>query len=152
MEYMPSITKNKYALHDYEVLEKVGAGIVLSGAEVKSVRNGTINLKGSYVTIHNGEVFLTNAHIGPYKQAGPKKDYDPYRSRKLLLQKKEIARMIGKLKEKGLTAVPLSVYTSRSRIKVDIGIARGKRQFEKRELLKKRAIDRELRSALKRAS
>ncbi len=149
---MPSITTNKYALHDYEVLEKLAAGIVLSGAEVKSVRNGTINLKGSYVTIHNGEVFLTGAHIGLYKQAGQHKDYDPYRSRKLLLQKKEIARMIGKLKEKGLTAVPLSVYTSRSRIKVDVGIARGKRQFEKREVLKKRAIDRELRSALKRSS
>lgn len=146
---MPTITINKQALRDYEILEKLSCGIVLSGPEVKSVRNGTINLKASYVTVHNGEVFLTGAHIGMYKAAGPQKDYDPYRSRKLLLQKKEIARMIGKLKEKGLTAVPLSVYTSRSRLKIDVGIARGKRQYEKRELIKKRDVDREIRSRLK---
>lgn len=146
---MPSFATNKQALHDYEVLEKISTGIVLSGSEVKSVRNGNINLKGAYVTVHNGEVMLTGAHIGLYKPAGPQKEYDPYRSRKLLLQKKEIARIIGKLKEKGLTAVPLSVYTCRSRIKVDVGIARGKRQFEKRELIKKRDVDREIRSRLK---
>ncbi|MBI4600050.1 SsrA-binding protein SmpB [Candidatus Uhrbacteria bacterium] len=146
---MPTITVNKQALHDYEVLEKLEAGIVLSGAEVKSVRNGNINLKGAYITLHNGEVTLTGAHIGAYKPAGPQKDYDPYRSRTLLLRKKEIARMIGKLKEKGLTAVPLNVYTSKSRLKIGVGIARGKRQFEKRELLKKRDVDREIRSRLK---
>jgi len=147
---MPTLALNKYALHDYTVLEKLSAGIVLSGPEVKSIRGGHINLKGSYITVHNGEVFLTNAHIGQYKQAGTHQNLDAYRSRKLLLQKKEIARLVGKLKEKGLTAVPLTIYTSRSRIKVDIAVARGKQQFEKRELLKKRAIDREIRTTLKR--
>ena len=148
---MPTLATNKYALHDYAVLEKIQAGIVLFGAEVKSVRDGAINLKASYVTIHDGEVFLTGAHIGAYKPAGPQKDYDPYRSRKLLLSRKEIARIIGKLKEKGLTAVPLSVYTSKSRIKVEVGIARGKRQFEKRELIKKRDVQKEIRSVMKRS-
>jgi SsrA-binding protein len=147
---MPTFALNKHALHDYAILEKVSAGIVLSGPEVKSVRAGNINLKGSYVTIHNGEALLTGAHIGLYKPAGPQKDYDPYRSRTLLLKKKEIARIIGKLKEKGLTAVPLSIYTSKSRIKVEVGIARGKRQFEKRELIKKRDVEREIRTHLKR--
>lgn len=147
---MPVLAVNKYALHDYAILEKVSAGIVLCGAEVKSIRAGSVNLKGAYVTVHNGEVFLTGAHIAPYKPAGPQKDYDPYRSRKLLLQKREIARIIGKLKEKGLTAVPLSVYTGNSKIKVEVGIARGKRQFEKRELLKKRDVQREIQTHLKR--
>lgn len=147
---MPVITLNKSALHDYAILEELSAGIVLSGAEVKSIRNGNINLKGSYVTVRNGELMLLNAHIGPYKPAGNRLGYDPTRSRKLLLTRKEIGRMIGKLKEKGLTAVPLRVYTHNDRIKVSVGIARGKATYEKRELLKKRAVDREMRTALKR--
>lgn len=149
---MPTLATNRAALHEYTVLESLKAGIVLSGAEVKSTRAGRINLKGSYVTIHNNEVWLTNAHISPYQPAGNREHYQPDRSRKLLLKRKEIDRLLGKLKEKGLTAVPLSVYTSKSLIKVDVGIVRGKRQFEKREVLKKRAVDRDIRTALKRSA
>lgn len=148
---MPVFALNKAALHDYAILEELSAGIVLSGAEVKSVRNGNVNLKGSYATVRGTELWLVNAHIGHYKPAGVREHYDPTRSRKLLLTKKEIARLIGKLKEKGLTAVPLRVYTHNNRIKIAIGIARGKAKYEKRETLKKRAVDREIRSALKRS-
>lgn len=148
---MPVIALNKAALHDYTILEELSAGIVLSGAEVKSTRNGNINLKGSYVTIKGTELWLINTHIGPYKPAGGREAYQPTRSRKLLLTRREIARLIGKLKEKGLTAVPLRVYTHHNRIKVAIGICRGRAKYEKRELLKKRAVDREIRSVLKRS-
>lgn len=149
---MPVITTNKAALHDYTVLEELIAGIVLSGAEVKSIRNGNINLKGSYVTIRNAEIWLINAHIGHYKPAGVLVGYNTTRSRKLLLTRREIARLIGKLKEKGLTAVPLRVYTHNNRIKIAIGVCKGRAKYEKREVLKKRAIDREIRSALKRVT
>lgn len=148
---MPVFALNKAALHDYAILEELSAGIVLSGAEVKSVRGGSVNLKGSYATVRGTELWLVNAHIGAYKPAGVREHYDPTSSRKLLLNKKEIARLIGKLKEKGLTAVPLRVYTHNNRIKIAIGIARGKAKYEKRETLKKRAVDREIRSALKRS-
>lgn len=146
---MPVLALNKSALHDYTIHEELSAGIVLSGAEVKSVRNGSVNLKGSYVSIRNSEAWLINAHIGQYKPAGTREPYDPTGSRKLLLTQKEIARLIGKLKEKSLTAVPLRVYTHNNRIKIAIGIAQGKAKYEKRELLKKRAIVREIRERLK---
>lgn len=146
---MPVITTNKTALHDYAVLEELSAGIVLSGAEVKSVRGGNINLKGSYITVHGSEIWLINAHIGHYKPAGTREPLNPTRQRKLLLSRKEIARLIGKLKEKGLTAVPIKVYTHNNRVKVSVGICRGKTKIDKREILKKRAIEREIRSRLK---
>lgn len=148
---MPVLAINKAALHDYAILEELSAGIVLSGAEVKSARNGSVNLKGSYVSIRNSEAWLINAHIGPYKPAGTREHYDPTCSRKLLLTQKEIARLIGKLKEKSLTSVPLKVYTHNNRIKIAIGIARGKVKYEKRELLKKRAVAREIRERFKRS-
>lgn len=146
---MPVLTANKFALHDYAVLEELSAGVVLSGPEVKSIRAGNVNLKASYVSVRESEIWLINAHIGPYKPAGTRESYNPTRSRKLLLNRTEIARLIGKLKEKGLTAVPLRIYTHNNRIKVAVGICRGKKKYEKREILKKRAIDREIRSQLK---
>ena len=147
---MPTIAINKSALHDYAVLEELSAGVVLSGAEVKSVRGGNLSLKGSYVSIRNNEVWLIKAHIGHYQPAGARETYDPTRPRKLLLSRKEIARLIGKLKEKGLTAVPVRVYTHNNRIKVAVGLCRGKTKVDKREVLKKRAIEKEIRHSLKR--
>lgn len=145
-----SIAVNKRALFDYEILEKLEAGLVLTGAEVKSVKNGHIGLKGSYVTFKDEEAYLLNAHISPYQKAGKIAGYEPTRTRKLLLNKNELKRFVGRLNEKGLTIVPLKVYTSKhGRIKVEIGLGRGKKQFEKRELIKKREVEREIRSNLK---
>lgn len=143
------LAENKKAFFDYEILEKFEAGIVLRGYEVKAVKAGNIGLKGAYVTFHNGEAYLTGAHIGRYKQAGGLLDYDPERSRKLLLKNKEIRYLMGKKEEKGLTIVPLSVYIKGSKIKVEIGIGRGKRKFEKKEKIKKRDIEREIKRTLK---
>lgn len=145
-----SIAVNKKALFDYEILEKFEAGIVLTGQEVKSVKNNQINLKGSYVVIKDNEAFLLNTHISPYKKAGILKDYNPTRGRKLLLNKKELKHLIGKSQEKGLTIVPLKVYTKgRGKIKIEIGIGRGKKKYEKKELIKKRDIEREMRESMK---
>ncbi len=144
---MPTLALNKHGLHDYSILDTFEAGIVLSGAETKSARGGHINLKGSFVTLKNNEVWLLNMHISPYAFSSKRIGYDPIRSRKLLLKRKEIAYLTGKLQEKGLTALPLKIYTLKQMIKVEIGIGRGKQQYEKRELLKKRAIEREMRSA-----
>lgn len=140
---MPTLTTNKKAFHDYHILEKYEAGIVLSGQEVKSVKVGQINLKGSYITSHGDEIWLTNCHISPYKMASLK-DYKPTRDRKLLLNKKEISSLIGKLQSKGLTVLPLSVYTKGSLVKIEIGVARGKKEYDKREIIKKRDSDRQI--------
>jgi SsrA-binding protein len=148
---MPYIAKNDRAFYDYTIIERFEAGIVLSGPEVKAVRSGTVSLKGSFAHIHNGELFLGNMHISPYPPAGPTADYDPRRARKLLLKKSELRRLIGKLNEKGLTVVPLGIYTKATRIKAEIALARGKRAFEKREIIKKRTTDRNIREALKRS-
>lgn len=146
---MPTYATNKKVFHDFEILEKIEAGISLFGSEVKSVRDGAISLKGSYITIHNNEAYLTGATISQYKYA-PKESHKTDRSRKLLLSKAELRRLIGKKEENGLTIVPLSVYTgSTGKIKVEIAIARGKRQFDKRETIKKRDIERTLRQAMK---
>jgi SsrA-binding protein len=147
---MPTLATNKKAFFDYTILEKYEAGIVLSGQEVKSVRNGHIHLKGSFAVCKDTELYLINAHIPPYPHAGKIPSYNPEHSRKLLLKKKEINRLIGLLKQKGLTLVPLSVYTTANRIKVELGLCRGKQQYEKRETIKKRATEREIRTAYKR--
>jgi SsrA-binding protein len=155
---MKMIAVNKRAKFDYDILEKFEAGIVLTGAEVKSVKLGNISLKGSYMTINptgpqkQPEAWLINAHISPYKPAGPQPDYDPEKSRKLLLHKKEIDYLIGKQREGGLTIIPLSVYTKKARIKVEIGLGRGKKKFEKRERIKKREAERKIQRALRERS
>lgn len=144
-----SLAQNKKALFDYEILHKFEAGLVLTGAETKAVKDGQISLKGAYVTFHNGEAYLLNAHISAYKPAGQPTDYDPTASRRLLLHKKEIRYLQGKTQEKGLTIVPLSVYTKHRFVKVEIAVGRGKQMFDKRETIKKRDLDREIKRTLK---
>ena len=146
---MPMIVKNKKGLHNYEVLEKIETGIVLTGQEVKSVKQGHFHLDGSYVRLKKGEVWLIGAEIPKYKLAGALPDYNAKRDRKLLLRKKEIKYLVGKSEEKGLTLIPISVYTKRSKIKLEIGIARGKKKHDKRESIKKREDDRKIARAMK---
>ena len=141
---MSTIAKNKKAYFDYEILETYEAGIVLTGHEVKSAKLGHISLKGAYVTIKNNETYLTGANISPYQPANMPKDYDPTRSRKLLLNRAEISALIGKSKSEGLTMLPLSVYTKKGKIKVEVGLASGKRKYEKREKIKIRDTEREI--------
>lgn len=145
---MPVYAVNKKAKFDYEILETMEAGLVLSGPEVKSIRNKQIKLTGSFVTFHGEEAYILNAHISKYKYA-TLKDYEPERSRKLLLSKKQIAYLRGKLNEKGLTIVPLSVYTKGRKIKVEIGVGRGKKQFDKKRVIKERQEKRDMKRALK---
>ncbi len=146
---MAVITINKRANFDYEILENFEAGIVLSGQEVKSTKTGHISLVGSYVIIRDTEAWLVGAHISPYKMAGHLPGYDPTRSRKLLLHKKELLSLVGKIKQKGLTLVPLKVYTKKGKIKLEFGLARGKKKYEKRESIKKREIEKKMREAMK---
>ena len=146
---MPVLAENKKALFDYEILEKYEAGLALTGQETKSAKMGQINLKGSYVTFHNGKAYVLNMHINKYKAAGPLPDYDPTHTRQLLLHKKEIAYLQGKSMEKGLTIVPLQVYTKDRLIKVEIGIGRGRKTYDKRDVIKKRDIIRETNKILK---
>lgn len=148
---MKVIIKNKEALFNYEALETFRAGIVLSGPEVKSVKKGQISLKGSYVTIdRNNEIWLINAHISPYLPArGEQGKYEPARARKLLLNKKEIESLLGSGRQKGLTIIPVSIYTKKRLIKVEIALARGKSRVDKREKVKKREARREIQRTLK---
>lgn len=149
---MPTITTNKKALHDYRIIEEIEAGINLSGPEVKSIKGGQINLKGSYISIDNqSQVWLVNAHVASYKPAvANQTDYNPTQNRKLLLRKKEINYLKGKSKEKGLTILPISVYTKGSLIKLKVALVKGKKEYDKRETIKKRQVEREIRRKLKR--
>jgi len=146
---MAALAENKRAYFDYEILETLEAGIVLLGGEVKSIKTGHISLTGSFVTIKNEEVFLINAAIPPYQPKNAPADYEPRRSRKLLLRRKEISFLSGKIKQKGLTLVPLKVYTKKGRIKILFGIAKGKKKVDKREAIKKREFKRERDKMLK---
>jgi len=146
---MKTLVTNKKAQYQYEFLEKFKAGIVLKGQEVKSIKGGRMTLGGSFVVLKENEVFLIGANIPPYQPKNAPPDYEPQRSRKLLLKKLEIKKLIGKAKQKGLTIVPLRVYTERGKIKVEFGIARGKKKFDKREKIKKREVEREIKRALK---
>ena len=144
-----AIAENKQSRFDYEILEKFEAGLVLAGYEVKSIKTGHISLRGSFVVIKNEEPWLLNAHIPPYQPKNTPEDYSPSRSRKLLLTRKEIKYLIGKSKEKGLTLVPLRVYTKRGKIKLEFGIGKGRKKIDKRELIKKREVKREIERTLK---
>jgi SsrA-binding protein len=144
-----NLAENKKAMFDCEILEKYEAGLALTGQEVKSAKSGQINLKGSYVTFHNGKAYVLNMHINKYKPAGPLPNYDPTRSRQLLLRKKEIAYLQEKSMEKGLTIMPLRVYTKQRLIKMEIGIGRGRKTYDKREVIKKRDVKREIARAKK---
>ncbi len=146
---MVSYTENRKARFNYEILEKYETGIELLGTEVKSVRGGQMSLEGAFVLVRGGEVFLINANIPPYQIKNAPKDYDPLRNRKLLLTKKEITELAGSEKNKSLTIVPISVYNKGRKIKVNIALVKGKKKFDKRETLKKRDTDRELRREYK---
>jgi len=151
---MSVLAINKRANYDYEITETYEAGMVLFGHEVKSVKTGHINLKGSFVTIKSRsdsglpEFFLINAHIPLYSKANIK-SYDPYRSRKLLLKKNEIKYLLGKKAEQGLTLVPIKIYTKHSLIKLEFGVGKGKKKYDKRDSIKKREIDRKIKTAFK---
>lgn len=149
MEYMSTLAINKRAVFDYEILDKFEAGLVLGGAEVKSTKRGHLSLKGSFVTMHDGELYLTNAHISPYPFANPLTAYDPTRSRKLLVRKAEIKSLVGKLHVKGLTLVPLRVYTKRRLIKLEFAVAKGKKAHDKRSDIAKHEAKREIERKLK---
>lgn len=140
---------NRQARSAYQILDTFEAGLVLTGSEVKSIKTSNLNLKGCFATLQNGELILKNCHVSPYK-FGAKTEYDPLRPRKLLLHKKEIAVIIGKLAQKGLTIVPLSVYSRNNKIKVELGIARGKKLHDKREDIKTREQNISIQRLLKR--
>ena len=142
------LATNKKAFHDYAILEKLEAGISLMGTEVKAVREGRLNLKDSYALIQGGEAFLFNCHISPYSH-GNRENHEPTRTRKLLLHQKEIRKLIGKTQEKGLTLIPLRVYLKRGKIKIELGVARGKKLIDKRETERRKEADREARAAIK---
>ncbi len=143
------LSRNKRAYFDYHILEKFEAGIVLSGPETKAAKIGRLNLAGSFVIIKNNEAWLINAQIPPYQAGNTPKGYEPARNRKLLLSKKEIKTLVGKTKESGLTVVPLRAYIKGNRIKLEIGLARHKKMADKRETIKKRETEREMRRVMK---
>jgi len=148
---MAIIAKNKEGLFSYEIQETFQAGIALTGAETKAVKAGQISLKGSYVTIdQKSEVWLVNCHISAYKPAqGQQRQYDPERPKKLLLHQREIKSLLGKSRQKGLTIIPISIYTVKRLIKADIALARGKSKIDKRDSIKKREINREINRVIK---
>ena len=146
---MRIIGENKKAYFNYKILEKFEAGISLLGQEVKSIKTRGINSAGSYVIVKNNEIYWIGVKIPAYQPKNAPPDYNPERLRKLLLKKSEIKYLIGKSKQKGLTLMPLKVYTKKGKIKIEFGIVKGKKKFDKRELIKKRETDREIERTLK---
>lgn len=154
--YMKILAQNKEVFYSYKILEKFEAGIVLTGPEVKSAKLGQISLRGSYISVRQGkkpqlpELFLINCHIASYEPAAQtQKNYQPTRERKLLLKRTEIKSLIGKLSQRGLTIVPLKLYTKKRLVKVELALAQGKTKIDKREQIKKRETERQIRRALK---
>lgn len=146
---MPVLTENKKAYFNYEILESFEAGIELKGFEVKAVKSGLASLTGAFATIHDSQIFLTNFQIQPYQPKNTPADYNPTRSRRLLLNKKEITYLASKMPAERLTLVPLKLYTKGNLVKVELGLARGKRKYEKREAIKKRDVKKEIGRTLK---
>lgn len=142
-EHIKIVAQNRKARHDYTIEEELEAGMVLVGTEVKSLRAGAANLKDSYGKIHNGELFVYQMHISPYPFAYYD-NHDPLRTRKLLVHQSELKRLEAKMKNKGLSIIPLKVYFKRGKAKLSIGLCRGKRQYDKREAIKSREMDREM--------
>ncbi len=145
---MEIIAKNRKAYFQYEIIEKIEAGLVLTGTEVKSVRNRDVSINESFAHLNNGEIFVYEMHIGQYKQ-GNRQNHEPKRIRKLLLHKREIAKIAGKIKQKGYTMVPLSLYFKEGVVKVELALVRGKTKIDKREDIKKRDVDREIQRAMR---
>lgn len=143
------LIQNKKAYFDYEILEKIEAGIELLGFEVKSLKKGQGSLLGSHITIRGNEAYVINMEIPPYQVLNTPKEYDPKRNRKILLNKKEITELAEFEKQKGLTIIPLSVYNKGRKLKIEIAVVRGKKKYDKRETIKKRDSEREIRRELK---
>jgi len=148
---MAILAKNRRAYYDYLITETFEAGIVLSGQEVKSAKFGGAQLAGAYAKIMGDEAFLINGHIKPYQHAGKQNDYDPEHSRKLLLHKKEIRKIEERIREKRMTLLPLELFTKAGRIKVKLGIGKSKKEFDKRETIKKHEADRKIQRHLRRS-
>lgn len=146
---MAVLAENKRAFFEYHILEKYEAGLVLSGQEVKSVKNGSMLIKDAFVTFHQNNAFLTNAHIPLYHHTTPNPDYNPTQSRKLLLKAKEIDYLREKSLQKGLTIIPLQVYTKNHLVKLEIAVGQGKHTYDKKDVLKKRDIERDMKRSLK---
>ena len=142
------IAENRKAHHDYHLLETFEAGLVLLGTEVKAIREGRVNLRDSFARVENGEVFIYNMNISSYSHRGYA-DHEPLRRRKLLLHRDEIRKLIGKTVEKGMTLVPVRFYFKNGRVKVAVSLAKGKKEYDKRETIKRREVDRETRAAIK---
>jgi SsrA-binding protein len=147
-ERQRDVAVNRRAYHDYFIDDKLEAGIMLTGPEVKSVRNGRTNLRDGFVRIDGNEAWLENVHISPYAQANLM-NHEPLRPRKLLLHRKEISSLIGKVRQKGYTLIPLRVYFSRNHAKVEVGLARGKKQYDKRDAMAERDAKREIARAMR---
>ena len=143
-----NIAENRKAYHDYHLLETFEAGVVLLGTEVKAIREGRANLRDSFARVENGEVFIYNMNISPYSHRGYA-THEPLRRRKLLLHRDEIRKLIGKTVEKGMTLVPVRMYFKNGRVKVAVSLAKGKKEYDKRETVKRREADRETRAAVK---
>ncbi len=147
---MKIVVQNKKAFFDYEILERLEAGIVLSGDEVKSLREGKVSLTGAFATVHQGELYLINCHITPYTQAYTKNEEDATRRRKLLIHRRELTRLVGDISKKGVTIVPLQIYfNKRNMAKVELGIAKHKKAANKKNLIKERDIARETKREIK---
>jgi SsrA-binding protein len=143
-----SIAENRKAFHDFHLMESFEAGLVLLGTEVKAIREGRVNLRDSFARVEDGEVYLYNVNISPYSHRGYA-DHEPLRRRKLLLHRDEIRKLIGKTVEKGMTLVPVRLYFKNGRVKVAVSLAKGKKDYDKRETIKRREADRETRAAIK---
>ena len=143
-----TVAVNRKAFHDYEVLQRVEAGLVLTGTEIKSIRGGRANLRDSYARIEGGQAWVHNLHISPYEQ-GNRFNVDSKRTRRLLLRKEEINRLIGKTVERGLTLIPLRLYLKRGLAKVELGLVRGRRQYDKRQAIARREAERQMARAIR---
>jgi SsrA-binding protein len=143
-----NIAENRKAFHDFHILETFEAGVVLLGTEVKAIREGRVNLRDSFARVEDGEVFLYNVNISPYSHRGYA-NHEPLRRRKLLLHREEIRKLIGKTVERGMTLVPVRLYYKNGRVKVAVSLAKGKKDYDKRETIKRREVDRETRAAIK---
>ena len=152
---MPVLAKNKRAIFNYELIEKYEAGLVLSGPEVKSIKAGQVSLKGSYISLRPQknkslpEPYLISSYVSWYKPAGDSSDYKADQPRKLLVKKAETKRLLGKKQEQGLTLIPLKLYTKHSLIKLEFALVRGKKKYDKRETIKKREVERQMRTLTK---
>lgn len=147
-EAQKNVAENRKAFHDYHILETFEAGVALLGTEVKAIREGNVNLRDSYAQVNDGEVWVYNVHIKPYSHRGYS-DHEPTRKRKLLLHRQEIRKLIGRTVERGMTLVPTRMYFKNGRVKIALGLAKGKQAHDKRETIKRREADRETRAAVK---